>query len=73
MYTFFARKKQGHFAKRQTMSDQDFLSTIQMSGNYAENFIGCCRLELGNIFRVDPLKIYPTDKWRDLYYFVWRD
>jgi hypothetical protein len=73
MQIFLKRKKRQHFAVRQAMSDHDFLSAIQMSGTYAESFTAYCRLELGNIFKIDPLKIYPADKWRDLYCLVQRD
>ena len=49
------------------MSDEQFLQIIQATGAFSENFLKCCRSKLGEVFQVDPNKIYPTDTWQDLY------
>jgi hypothetical protein len=73
MPIFPRKNKRTEFSLRKPMSDQDFLSEIQLSGSVAEDFVKYCRVALGDIFEVDSLIIYPTDKWRDLYNLGCRD
>jgi hypothetical protein len=64
---FPQRLRQKEFFERSPMSDEIFLEAIQTTEDFSKNFISCCRSKLGEIFQVDPYKIYPTDTWQDLY------